>query len=53
VPAVTIRIAQSDDAMVAIHRFMTAHAAAEMAEVEVDALIYWRTIQDTVTKVPA
>ncbi len=27
---------------------MIAHAAAEMAEAEVDALIYWRTIHDTV-----
>jgi GNAT superfamily N-acetyltransferase len=46
--AVLIRFAQSDDDIVAIHRFMIAHAAAEMAEAEVDALIYWRTIQDTV-----
>jgi GNAT superfamily N-acetyltransferase len=45
-----IRIAQSEDDIVAIHRFMIAHAAAEMAEAEVDTLIYWRTIQDTVTQ---
>jgi GNAT superfamily N-acetyltransferase len=43
-----IRIAQTDDDIVAIHRFMVAHAAAEMAEAEVDALIYMRTIHDTV-----
>jgi GNAT superfamily N-acetyltransferase len=47
-PAVTIRFAQTDDDIVAIHRFMIAHAAAEMAEAEVDALIYMRTIHDTV-----
>jgi GNAT superfamily N-acetyltransferase len=43
-----IRIAQTDDDIAAIHRFMIAHAAAEMAEAEVDALIYMRTIHDTV-----
>jgi GNAT superfamily N-acetyltransferase len=47
-PAVIIRFAQSDDDIVAIHRFMIAHAAAEIAEAEVDALIYMRTIHDTV-----
>jgi GNAT superfamily N-acetyltransferase len=47
-PAVTIRFAQSDDDIVAIHRFMVLHAAAEMAEADVDALIYMRTIHDTV-----
>src|SRR3954451_8677936 len=45
-----IRIAQTHDDIVAIHRFMIAHAAAEMAEAEVDALIYMRTIHDTVTQ---
>jgi GNAT superfamily N-acetyltransferase len=48
--AVSIRIAQSEDDIAAIHRFMITHAAAEMAEAEVDTLIYWRTIQDTVTQ---
>jgi GNAT superfamily N-acetyltransferase len=48
--AVLVRIAQSNDDIVAIHRFMIAHAAPEMAEAEVDALIYWRTIHDTVTQ---
>ena len=47
---VSIRIARSDDDVVAIHRFMIAHAAAEMAEADVDALIYMRTIHDTVTQ---
>jgi GNAT superfamily N-acetyltransferase len=47
-PAVTIRIAQTDDDIVAIHRFMIGHAAAEMAEAKIDALIYMRTIHDTV-----
>src|SRR5258708_1713326 len=46
--AVLIRIAQSDADSAAIHAFMIGHAAAEMAEAEVDALIYWRTIHDTV-----
>lgn len=45
-----IRIAQSQDDIVAIHRFMIAHAAAEMAEAEVDTLIYMQTIHDTVTQ---
>jgi GNAT superfamily N-acetyltransferase len=44
-----IRIAQSDQDILAIHRFMITHAAAEMAEAEVDTLIYRRTIQETVT----
>ena len=48
--AVSVRIAQSDDDIVAIHRFMMAHAAAEMAEAEVDAVIYMHTIHDTVTQ---
>jgi GNAT superfamily N-acetyltransferase len=48
--AVSIRIAQSDDDIVAIHRFMIAHAAPEMAEAEVDTLIYMQTIHDTVTQ---
>jgi hypothetical protein len=48
--AISIRIAQSDDDIVAIHRFMIANAAGEMAEAEVDTLIYWRTIHDTVTE---
>jgi GNAT superfamily N-acetyltransferase len=49
-PAVAIRIAQSGDDIAAIHRFMIAHAAAEMAEAEVDASIYRHTIHDTVTQ---
>jgi GNAT superfamily N-acetyltransferase len=48
--AVSIRIAQSQDDIVAIHRFMIENAAAEMAEAEVDTLIYMRTIHDTVTQ---
>jgi hypothetical protein len=44
-----IRIAQSDQDILAIHRFMITHAAAEMAKAEVDTLIYRRTIQETVT----
>jgi GNAT superfamily N-acetyltransferase len=45
-----VRIAQSHDDVVAIHRFMIENAAAEMAEAEVDTLIYMRTIHDTVTQ---
>jgi hypothetical protein len=45
-----IRIAKSHDDVVAIHRFMIENAAAEMAEAEVDTLIYMRTIHDTVTQ---
>jgi GNAT superfamily N-acetyltransferase len=45
-----IRIAQSHDDIAAIHRFMIENAAAEMAEAEVDTLIYMRTIHDTVTQ---
>ena len=48
--AVLIRVAQSDDDIVAIHRFMIENAAAEMAEAEVDTLIYMRTVHDTVTQ---
>jgi len=48
VAAPLIRLAQTDDDIVAIHRFMIAHAAAEMAEAKVDALIYMQTIHDTV-----
>jgi GNAT superfamily N-acetyltransferase len=48
--AVSIRIAQADDDVVAIHRFMITHAAGEMAEAAVDTLIYWHTIHDTVTQ---
>src|SRR5436190_9433076 len=48
-PTPLICIAQSEDDVVAIHRFMIAHAIAEMAEEDVDTLIYMQTIYDTVT----
>lgn len=44
-----IRIAREED-IIAIHRFMIVNAIVEMAEADVDTVIYMRTIYDTVTQ---
>lgn len=47
-PFPSIRAANSDEDVIAIHAFMLAHAAAEMAEATVDAELYMETIYSTV-----
>jgi GNAT superfamily N-acetyltransferase len=47
-PPLHVRIAQSEADIVAIHRFMIENAGPEMAEAEVDPVIYMQAIHDTV-----